>query len=328
MVTAVQGVHSILAHTTRAVRLTVAAAATLVSAHWHGAGAEPAATTPRPGLTPTLAPASVRSSRPELPRGGHVLFPGHRLVGFCGTPGEPELGKLSGNLTANVKTLEAQADEYDGRKVLPVVELIAVVVRGAPGEDGKWRRRVADSVVDEYLQAARKANALLQLNIQPGHSDFLTEAKHFDRYLHQPDVGLSLDLEWAMKMKGAKKPGAVFGGTSAAKINEIADYLSSIVKAGDLPEKALVFHQVTGRVLKDESDLVRHPGVVLIKSVDGIGPKSAKLKTYHSLTEAMPRSIHPGVKLFFDEDTRNGGRLMTPDEVMSLRPEPEYVMYE
>jgi hypothetical protein len=38
--------------------------------------------------------------------------------------------------------------------------------------------------------------------------------------------------------------------------------------------------------------------------------------------------VHPGIKLFFDEDTRNGGRLMTPQQVLSLSPQPEYVMHE
>src|SRR5579859_5416006 len=33
----------------------------------------------------------------ELPRGGRTLFPDYRLVGFCGTPGAPELGSLQGN---------------------------------------------------------------------------------------------------------------------------------------------------------------------------------------------------------------------------------------
>lgn len=42
----------------------------------------------------------------------------------------------------------------------------------------------------------------------------------------------------------------------------------------------------------------------------------------------MSSTVHAGFKLFFDEDRRNGGILMTPSEVMSLRPAPEYVMYE
>jgi hypothetical protein len=44
--------------------------------------------------------------------------------------------------------------------------------------------------------------------------------------------------------------------------------------------------------------------------------------------EKIRPGVHPGFKLFFDEDTRNGSRLMTPKEVLALSPQPEYVMYE
>ena len=69
-------------------------------------------------------------------------------------------------------------------------------------------------------------------------------------------------------------------------------------------------------------------GIVLIKSVDGLGPKGAKINTYKFLVKTMPKSVHAGFKLFFDEDQMKGGILMTPKEVMALLPEPEYVMYE
>ena len=40
------------------------------------------------------------------------------------------------------------------------------------------------------------------------------------------------------------------------------------------------------------------------------------------------KGVHPGFKLFFDEDTRNGQRMMSPKEVLALWPQPEYVLYE
>jgi hypothetical protein len=38
--------------------------------------------------------------------------------------------------------------------------------------------------------------------------------------------------------------------------------------------------------------------------------------------------VHAGFKLFFTEDTKAGHQLMTPRQVLALRPQPEYVMYE
>lgn len=288
-------------------------------------------------LPPPPAKASVAASivtpvatgnKSELPRGGRALFPDHRLVGFCGTPGAPALGELQGNLPVKAKALATYADKYLGseRRVLPVVELIAVVVQAGAGADGKHRRRVPDSVVDQYLHIARESKGLLLLNIQPGQSDFLTEVRAFDRYLREPDVGVALDPEWAMSP--GQRPGRVYGQTTGAAINAVAEHLSKVVAEGDLPEKALVFHQVNRYVVKDEPSLRTFPGVSIIKSVDGLGPKAAKIETYNKLMENMSSSVHAGFKLFFDEDRRNGGTLMTPKEVMALMPVPEYVMYE
>jgi hypothetical protein len=290
------------------------------------------ATAPAPA--PPIAEAPPAAPTPpqpeptkELPRGGRTLFPEHRLVGFCGTPGAPALGSLLGNLGARGKALEVRAAAYAGeRKILPVFELIAGVAQGSPGPDGKYRNRVAPAVVDEYLRAAREAKALLLLNIQPGQSDFLTEVKVFESYLLEPDVGLALDPEWAMAQK--QRPGAFWGQTTASAINEVADLLSSVVTEHNLPEKALVFHEVIRGVVKDERSLKPRPGVAIIKSVDGLGPANAKIATYYNLMEIMAKGVHPGFKLFFDEDTRGGSHLMGARDVLGLNPKPEYVMYE
>lgn len=285
---------------------------------------------PRPVAAPapvvSTSPAKP-SSRAELPLGGRAIFPQYRLVGFCGTPGAPALGRLAGDLVAKAKTVQEFADKYaHDRKVHPVFELIAVVVQGAPGPDGMYRRRVPNSVVDDYLRAARQAKALLLLNLQPGHSDFLTEAKYFEKYLREPDVGIALDPEWAMKPK--QTPGKFYGQSTGETISEIADYMSAIVRENDLPEKALVFHQVNTYVVQNEAAVRAVPGVVIIKSVDGLGPKWSKIETYNYLNKKKTADVHAGFKLFFDEDRTNGGRLMTPAEVLSLLPKPEYVMYE
>lgn len=263
---------------------------------------------------------------PELPLGGREIFPAYRLVGYCGTPGAPALGQLQGNLANRAKSMRAYAQKYPSdRKTMLVFELIVVVVQSWPGNDGKWRRRVEDSVVQDYLKAAREAKALLLLNIQPGQSDFMTEIKRYEKYLKEPDVGIALDPEWAVKPK--QKPGVFYGQTTGAVINDIATYMSGIVKEGNLPEKALVFHQLNRYVVKDEGVVAPPPGVVVIKSVDGLGPQHAKRVTYDDLMKLIAPSVHPGFKLFLDEDSKIG-KVMTPGEVMSLKPQPEYVMVE
>lgn len=301
-------------------------------------GAAPSASTSAPGAESTTAPGTPAPSetspaapsgpRPELPGGGRTIFPDHVLVGFCGTPGAPALGELWTKPEVKAKKLLTFGTQYaTSRKLLPVFELIAVVVQGYAGPDGKWRVRVFDKVVDEYLRVARENNGILLLNIQPGASDFLTEVKRFDKYLHEPDVGIALDPEWAM-IDAKHTPGVFYGQATGDTISSVIQYLSDIVKEADLPEKVLVFHRVNAYVVKHEEDIKQAPGVVVVESVDGLGPKGMKINTYNALMHTKAPWIHPGFKLFFDEDTHNGGRLMSPKEVMELTPPPEYVMYE
>jgi hypothetical protein len=288
--------------------------------------AGPPAASPAPPPAEPAEPAAPAAPR-ELPRGGRTIFPQYRLVGYCGTPGAPALGALDGDLTEKARAIEARAAQYAGdRKILPVFELIAVVVQGYPGPDGKYRSRVTSAVVDTYLRAARQAKALLLLNIQPGQSDFLTELGPLEPYLEEPDVGVALDPEWAMAPK--RRPGVFWGQTTGSTINEVAALLSGIVQRLNLPEKALVFHEVVREVVKDERAIVPAPGVAIIKSVDGAGPPNAKIATYANLMQVRAAGVHAGFKLFFDEDTRGGGHLMGPRDVMALSPRPEYVLYE
>jgi len=108
----------------------------------------------------------------------------------------------------------------------------------------------------------------------------------------------------------------------------VVGYVSRLVTALDLPDKAVVVDQLAPQVLVDQGAVRAQPGVSVIKSVDGIGSPQAKVTTWRTLVAGLPASIHPGFKLFFDEDTAGRGRIMTPAEVLALRPTPDYVLYE
>ena len=115
----------------------------------------------------------------ELPRGGRTLLPDRRIVAFYGAPQDEELGTLGiGPPASAARRLERQARAYaqPDRPVLPAMELLAVTAAAHPGEGGRYNTRQDDAVIERYLRAARKAKALLVLDIQPGRSDFFTEA--------------------------------------------------------------------------------------------------------------------------------------------------------
>lgn len=276
---------------------------------------------------PTLTPTPTATSPVELPRGGRAIFPHYRLVGFAGHPGSTALGRLGvGDLDDRAREIEKVAKPYaDGRTVLPVLELIATVVQGSPGRDGMYRTRSSDAPIARHLAAARKVQGLLLLNIQPGRSDFLTEVRAYAKWLREPDVGIALDPEW--RMGPGQVPMRVYGHTTGQEIDSVARYLSGIVAADDLPQKVLVFHQVAVSVVRDQQAIRSHPGVAVVKSVDGIGSRQMKEHTYRAVMKGRPRSVHPGFKLFYEED-RRFGPLMTPKQVLALTPEPEYILYE
>ncbi|MFJ9174359.1 hypothetical protein [Streptomyces sp. NPDC102360] len=266
--------------------------------------------------------------RPELPRGGRRLFPEHRLVGYCGLPGASALGRLgTGDLDDRVKELDRRGRAYaDGRRVLPVLELLATVANPGAGPDGTYRTRTPDATIRTFHEAARRHKALLLLNIQPGRADALDEVKALEKWLVRPDVGIALDPEW--EMDPGQIPGDTYGHTSGAELTRIAAHLASLVDRHDLPEKPFVYHQVAESVVHDEKKLDFPDGVAVIKSADGIGSPQLKRHTWDRLVDRIPDRLSTGFKLFFEEDTEGGTRLMTPDQVLGLRPRPSYVMYE
>ena len=188
-------------------------------------------------------------------------------------------GSAPGRSTNGCARLERRAKPYAaGREILPVLEVITTVVQGSPGRDGQYRSRLSDEQIGRYLKAARKHKAILLLNIQPGRAQFIDEAKAYERWLNEPDVGVALDPEWAMGPH--QVPGRVFGHTTGAELDRVARYLARLVARDDLPEKIMVYHQLAARIVRRESELQPHKGIVMIKSVDGIGPPAAKIHTY------------------------------------------------
>lgn len=264
---------------------------------------------------------------PELPRGGRTILPDFRVVALYGAPQAPQLGELGiGSPATAARKLERQAKPYarKSRPVLPAMELIAVIANGSAGPDGKYRTRQKDGTVRRYLRAARKAKALLLLDIQPGHSDFLTEARHLRKWLKEPDVGLALDPEW--RMTGGQVPGTVIGSVSAKEVNATSAWLDQLTARYDLPQKLFLIHQFTDSMVP-VPQLKRRRHLANVMNVDGFGGQEIKIEKYRAFARTAKKFRH-GFKLFYEEDRRGGSQLMTPKQVMALRPRPDVVIYE
>jgi hypothetical protein len=261
----------------------------------------------------------------NLPRGGRRIFPDFRVVAFYGAPQDPQLGELGiGTPARAARRLLRQAAPY-GRKtrpVLPAMELIATVAAHDPGPDGLYRTQQTPAVINRYLRAARRIKALLVLDIQPGHADFLSEARRLAPWLGQPDVGIALDPEW--HTPGAV-PGTQIGSVTAAEINAVSDYVAGIVRARNLPEKLFVIHQFTDGMVQAKDQVLPRPGLAVTFNVDGFGDRPNKLSKYRAFTaQTRGRPFDDGFKLFYHEDTN----LMLPSNVMAMQPRPDLVVYE
>jgi hypothetical protein len=266
----------------------------------------------------TRAPTPV-----ELPGGGRSILPERRVVAFYGAPQDAELGALGvGSPGEAARRLLRQARAYDRKRrpVLPAMELIAVIANADAGEDGMYRARQPDAVIRRYLRAARRHDMLLLLDVQPGRSDFFTETIRLERWLRKPDVGLALDPEW--RVVEGEVPGQVIGQVDAREVNATSAWLAQLVARHDLPQKLFIVHQFTDDMV-DDTQLKRRDGLAMVLNADGFGSKPVKVAKYHAFTRAA-RAFEQGFKLFYEEDAG----LMSPAEVLRLRPAPDVVVYE
>jgi hypothetical protein len=273
---------------------------------------------------PSRLTAAAGPPLPELPGGGRRLFPDKRIVAFYGAPQDPQLGALGIGTPAQAgRKLLRQARPYERktRPVLPAMELLATIANRDPGADGLYISRQEPAVIDRYLRAARRIDALLILDIQPGRAGFVSEMRRLARWLREPDVGLALDPEW--HVQEGEVPGQVIGSVDAGIVDQVSRELAAIVRERRLPEKLLLVHQFTENMIQNKARLQRHEGVALTINVDGFGDRPNKISKYDAFTDEAVR-FHDGFKLFYEEDTN----LMTPGQVLALGPPPDVVVYE
>ena len=168
----------------------------------------------------------------QLPGGGQLAFPGRRMVALYGTPGTAALGSLgeqdlNGSI-ARVKNLVAQYQPHSDVPVVPAFEIITTVAAGQPGADGDYSNEVEIAKIRPYVDAAKAAGAYVMLDLQPGRTDFLTQAKRYQELLAEPHVGLALDPEWRLA------PGQVhrvqIGSVNVDEINRVGDWLAGLVR--------------------------------------------------------------------------------------------------
>lgn len=283
------------------------------------------------GKATTKASADAPVAQKKSPYGTPTkasLPPASRVVAFTGAPQADELGIL-GTMPFEqaADRLDRQSVPYD-RKTRPVArafDLIATIADAHPGPAGKYRTRQTSKVIARYLRAARRHDAALILDVQPGTSNFVDELRPLERWLKEPDVHLALDPEW--RMRPGVQPGTEIGWVSAGEVTATLARVARIIRANDLPPKLVLVHRFTDGMIRDLATVEVPKEIVGVISIDGVGTKPLKESTYDRIAPTLPKPWLPGFKLFYKEDAEAGG-LMSGKQVMALKPRPHVVLYE
>lgn len=295
------------------------------------APASPAVTAAAPGVTHAAAVAAPRVAAAlptaALPGGGKRIFKGKSYVALYGHPGTRVLGVLGEQGTAatirRAKRVAASYQPHTKRRVVPTLEIITTIASASAGRDGDYSAESRVSKLRPMVNAAGRRGVYVVLDLQPGRTDFLTQAKRYKSLLRKPHVGLALDPEW--RLKPGQRHLRQIGSVSAAEVNRVIRWLSRLTRTNDLPQKMLLLHQFRTSMITNRSTLdTSHPEVALAIQMDGHGSPPAKRATWRALRRGTPKAIKFGWKNFIDEDRP----MMGPKATMAIKPEPRWVSFQ
>jgi hypothetical protein len=207
--------------------------------------------------------------------------------------------------------------------VVPAFEIIATVAAASAGPDGNYSNETPAADLKPWVEAAKANGIYVVLDLQPGRSDFLSQAKLYSSLLLYPNVGLALDPEWHMKSN--QVPMEVIGSVDSSEINKTSQWLAELTKAHNLPQKVFMVHQFTVTMITHRSALeTDFDQLQVVIHADGFGSTPAKFATWNTLHISPPANIVWGWKNFYDEDKPT----FTPQQTMAVKPRPFFVSYQ
>jgi hypothetical protein len=265
----------------------------------------------------------------EYPLPG-AIFPFKRIVSYYGNLYSKQMGILGelppAEMLAKLQQEVAAWQKADSvLEVVPALHYIAVTAQGSPGKGNTYRLRMPFHQIDSVLNMASRINAIVFIDVQVGHSTLQEELPQLEQYLKMPNVHLGIDPEFSMK--GGQAPGKVVGTFDAADINYATEYLAKLVKENNLTPKVFIIHRFTQKGVTNYKQIKTRPEVQIVMDMDGWGPPELKKGTYRHFIHKEPVE-YTGFKLFYKNDTKNNGRLLTPQEVLALKPQPVYIQYQ
>lgn len=287
------------------------------------------------GVGADLGPADrfaqrVRTARfaEQLPGGGLLPFPDRMMVALYGHPESAALGMLGEQpAKAAVARVTKLAKEYAAlttTRVVPAFELIATVASASAGSDNDYSRETAMDILEPWVDEAIAGGCYVVLDLQPGRTDFLTQARRYEKLFRKPQVGIALDPEWRLGPK--EKHLVQIGHVAIDEVNEVAQWLAGVVREYDLPPKVFTLHQFQLQMIRGRERLRTDlDELQFMVHVDGSGGQGAKRATWGVMREGLPKEVFLGWKNFKDEDFP----MLTVAQTMAqVKPTPNFVSYQ
>jgi len=261
-----------------------------------------------------------------------AILPFKRIIAYYGNLYSKQMGIL-GEYPEKEMVRRLQADVKQWEKadpetpVVPALHYIAVTAQELPQKDKTYRLCMPHHQIDTVLKMAARINAIVFLDIQVGFSTVQQEVPKLEKYLSMPNVHLGIDPEFSMK--GDKRPGKEIGTFDAADINYVTEYLAKLTRENNLPPKILVVHRFIKPMITNYKQIKMRPEVQIVMHMDGWGPPAKKRNSYRLAITNEPVQF-AGFKIFYGNDTKrvNQPRVMSPEDLLALYPQPVYIQYQ
>ena len=257
-----------------------------------------------------------------------ALLPHKRIIAYYGNPLSKRMGVL-GEYPSDtmLRMLDEEVAAWNradpSTPAIPALHLIAVVAQGSAGSDGKYRARMADTLVERVAAWAATRNALVFLDVQVGLSTLQDELPRLEKFLQRPNFHLGIDPEFSMKNGGL--PGKRIGTFDAVDINYATQFLAGIVRRNNIPPKVFTIHRFTQRGVTNYQNIKLDPAVQIVMHMDGFGKPWLKRNTFRQYIKKEPVQF-VGWKQFYK--LRNDNPRTTIAEILALHPTVHYIQYQ
>jgi hypothetical protein len=303
---------------------------------------------PTTGVSHKPAAAPSPSVAPFDPSVDAVL-PTHRVVAFYAVPNAPATGPAYKLTSAMLTRLRAQGAAYQkldpAHPVALGIDLVVDVPDRFKGKGGTYSHYVADSTINQYVAFCKKNDLLLFLDLNIGWAKPITVLNHFDNYLKLPFVNVAIDPEWMFPRHNGI-PGVNLSNVRASDLNPLIEAVAAMPMKYHVPRKIMIVHQYRGdgdgkanpyaagsSEIADKRDIVNDPRVDLVIHIDSVGGwagdialKEGQYKKWVTTDMTKYGNFkYGGFKIFYKLEARH--KLMTPKQVMSMKPAPMVITY-